>query len=352
MNRRRFLANVAASAFVMGCPAFGVRAGERFDLAALKPLWAKRLEQVAAGGQIPIIDIESSCNPNKLDIDAFIKVMDSQGIALSALSADLPKGDWEKGKRWSGLSHKLMDRAASHFIPTSNGGVDPAWTRDPGGFLDNTIRHAQDDGYPLLGEFEFRHYPSPRQVKRGEFDRDVSIPIDGPEGERLFRFSSETGLPFQIHYEVEEALLAPLETMLDKYPKAKVIWCHLAQIRYGERVQSYNPDYVARLLGRFPNLYFDLAFGTYDSFYSPSAQRHARIWSGQGKLDPAWADLIVRNPWRFLSALDLGGDRIDSFVEWAEKHREFLNALPDAETRRIVAHGSAWNLLFQEKRVF
>jgi hypothetical protein len=57
-------------------------------------------------------------------------------------------------------------------------------------------------------------------------ERDVNIPIDGPTGHRLFRMSERTGLPFQIHYEVEDELLAPLEQMLGQYPKAKVIWWH------------------------------------------------------------------------------------------------------------------------------
>jgi hypothetical protein len=37
------------------------------------------------------------------------------------------------------------------------------------------------DGYPLLGKFEFRHYPSPRQLKRGELFRDVVVPIMSPQ---------------------------------------------------------------------------------------------------------------------------------------------------------------------------
>lgn len=42
-------------------------------------------------------------------------------------------------------------------------------------FVKETIAKDTKDNYPLLGEFEFRHYPSPRQVKCNELYRDVRI---------------------------------------------------------------------------------------------------------------------------------------------------------------------------------
>ena len=56
-----------------------------------------------------------------------------------------------------------------------------------------------------MGEFEFRHYPSPGQIG-GNTNRDVDIPIDSPLGHRLFAFAEKTGVPFQIHYEIEDGL--------------------------------------------------------------------------------------------------------------------------------------------------
>ena len=159
--------------------------------------------------------------------------------------------------------------------------------------------------------------------------------------------SEKTGLAFQIHYEIEDELLPPLESMLEKYPKAKVIWCHLAQIRYIERASRYNPAYVESLIKRFPNLYFDTAFGDADSIYPLSGQHHARVWARDGSLKPEWRDLIVAHSERFLSALDLGGDRMYQIVEYDRKHRIFLKQLPES-ARHQVAYGSAWTLLFGE----
>jgi hypothetical protein len=179
-------------------------------------------------------------------------------------------------------------------------------------------------------------------------DRDVHVPIDGPIGHRVFDLSEKTGMPFQIHYEIEDELLAPLEKMLEQYPKAKVIWCHLAQIRYIERATRYTAVYVDALIKRFPNLYFDTAFGDATSVYPLSNQRHARVWAAIGGLKSEWRELIVAYPKRFLSALDLGQDRLDRIAEYDQKHRNFLKRLP-IETQHQVAYRSAWSLLFGEE---
>ena len=136
--------------------------------------------------------------------------------------------------------------------------------------------------------------------------------------------------------------------MLQQYSKAKVIWCHLAQVRYIERASRYTPAYVDSLIRRFPNLYFDTAFGDANSIYPLSNQRHARVWSNDGALLPAWRDLIAACPSRFLSALDLGGDRIERIVEYDQNHRNFLKRLP-AQVQHQVAYRNAWSLLFGEE---
>ena len=151
----------------------------------------------------------------------------------------------------------------------------------------------------------------------------------------------------QIHYEIEDGLLAPLKSILTQYPKATVIWCHLAQIRYIERASCYTPEYVESLIRRFPNLHFDTAFGNAASVYPPSNQRHARIWATSGRLKSSWRDLIVAHPKRFLSALDLGQDRLGKISHYDHQHRHFLKQLP-ADARHQVAYRSAWSLLFGE----
>ncbi|MBI2224307.1 MAG: amidohydrolase, partial [Betaproteobacteria bacterium] len=147
---------------------------------------------------------------------------------------------------------------------------------------------------------------------------------------------------------IEDALLPPLEKMLAQYPKAKVIWCHLAQVSYIERAPSYSPAYVEGLIGKFPNLYFDTAFGGSNSVYPLSGQRHARVWADNGGLRKDWLDLLVAYPQRFLAALDLGGDRMHRIREWDLNLRTFLRQLP-RDTQQQIAYRSAWKLLFGDE---
>jgi predicted TIM-barrel fold metal-dependent hydrolase len=320
------------------------------DLSRLKAGYARRLKKMLAAGELPYIDIESSCNSTQVDIDFMAKYMDRLNIGLMALSADIGKGQFEKGVRYDNLSERLIASYPDRFIAVGNGGQPPALVEAPGEFMDAQEAAARSGRIALLGEYEFRHYPSPRQVKRGEMARDVVVPIDGPTGHRVFGLSERTGLAFQIHYEIEDQLLPPLEKMLQQYPKAKVIWCHLAQVRYIERASRYTPAYVDSLVRSFPNLYFDTAFGDSRSVYPLSNQRHARVWADDGSLRPDWRDLLVANAKRFLSALDLGGDRLNRIAEYDRNHRNFLSRLP-VETQHQVAYRSAWSLLFGEEFV-
>lgn len=348
LGRREALAlglGLAAASFIP----LGVQAQTftPFDLNKLKDGYLRRLAAMRKTGIVPVIDIESSYDPTKIDVAAFAKSMDRAGIAQMALSADQPGHRVNAGETWSHHSFELMRAYPEYFIPTGNGGNHPAWTRNADRFLDDNERFVVEHGYALMGEFEFRHYPSPRQIERNELFRDVNIAIDSPHGHRLFAFAEKTGIPFQIHYEIEDALQAPLEAMLTQYPKAKVIWCHLAQIRFAARAQSYGVAYVRNLLAKHPNLYIDVAFGGPNSVYQPSKERHARVWDSSGDIKREWRDLIVEQPYRFLAALDIGGDRMERVEEWMRTLRKFLDGLP-GPTRAIVAHGSAWKLLFGE----
>ena len=347
ITRRRFIKTLC-NVLLLACFPGGGRAGPGIDIAELKAGYAQRLKSIMAHGTLPYIDTESSCNSSKVDIESIAQHIQRLNIGLMALSADIGKGRFAKGVRFDRLSERLISRYPDRFLPVGNGGRPPFLTERSEAFFDAQNAAALDRRIVLFGEYEFRHYPSPRQDRRGELGRDVKIPIDGPVGHRLFRMSEKTNLPFQIHYEVENELLAPLESMLARYPGARVIWCHLAQVRYIERATLYTPAYLDRLIRRFPNLYFDTAFGDATSVYPPSGQRHARVWAASGGLKSEWRDLIVAHSSRFLSALDLGQDRLDKIGEHDKRHRNFLKQLPE-DTRHQVAYRTAWRLLFGEE---
>ncbi|NCA18017.1 MAG: amidohydrolase, partial [Betaproteobacteria bacterium] len=311
-------------------------AQEASSLSQLKSGYAARIKRLLSSGALPYIDIESSCNPNKIEIDSLARKIDELQIGLMAMSADPTGRQFSEGVRYDSLNERLISKYPDRFIPVGNGGQPPFLTQAPDEVLAAHVAVAQREPLLLLGEYEVRHYPSPRQVKRGEMDRDVDLPIDGPTGHKIFALSERLGIPFQLHYEVEDALLPPLERMLAQYPRSKVIWCHVGQVRYAERTTAYNPSYVEGLIKRFPHLFFDTAFGDANSTYPISRQRHSRVWASLDALRDDWLDLFVSHPERFLSALDLGGDRMDQIDEYDRKHRDFLARLPQRTQHQIA----------------
>lgn len=346
-NRRRFLKLLGLAPAVFAAAA-RAQSGGAPDFAALKAGYARRLKDILAKGGLPYIDIESSCNPGRVDIRSLARSLDELQIGLMALSSDLGSNQFAKRVAFDGLQQRLLAEFPDRFIPVGNGGQPPWLSEDADTFLAAQEQAALAKQILLFGEYEFRHYPSPRQVQRGDAGRDVAIALDGPAGQRLFRMGEATGLPFQLHYEVEDRLLTVLEQMLERHPKARVIWCHVGQVRYAERASRYSAAYVDGLLRRFPNLHLDTAFGDHQSVYPVSGQRHARIWTASGELQPDWLELITAHPGRFLSALDLGQDRLHRIVEYDQKHRQFLSKLPEP-VRAAVAYRNGWRLLFGEE---
>ena len=310
----------------------------QFNFFRLKQGYINRIQSFKKSGILPIIDIESSFDPANFNAGSFMRAMDQAGIAQTCLSADPPRS-WSL---WSNASNRLAQQFPEYFIPTGNGG-NYLWSINPGRFLDSNENNIVEQKIPLMGEFEFRHYPSPAAWQRGDSFRDVNIPIDGPLGHRLFSFSQKSGIPFQIHLEIEDEFLPPLERMLSQYPGAKVIWCHFAQIRFLARSTIYSPEYLSQLLDRHSNLYIDTAFGGQRSIYPGSGEPHARYWANQD----SWNALITSKPYRFLAALDFAFDRIDRVEERAQRLRGFLQRLP-TQTAEIVAYKAAWKLLFNE----
>ena len=67
-----------------------------FDLVGLKTKWQSRIVSIKTAGIVPIIDIESSFNPGKMDAREFAKQMDENGVALVAFSPEVDKGEYRK----------------------------------------------------------------------------------------------------------------------------------------------------------------------------------------------------------------------------------------------------------------
>jgi predicted TIM-barrel fold metal-dependent hydrolase len=185
-------------------------------------------------------------------------------------------------------------------------------------------------------------------------DRDVTVPIDSRPVHKLFRLAVETGIAFQIHYEIEDVLLPPLEAMLSRYPEAKVIWCHLGQVRYRERASHYSSEYVRGLIARFPNLYFDLGLPGPPHVHPASEQRdqmiyvHNALLPWGGYLDPVWQKLLEEFPERFIAATDSGPEDYHGFPNKIMRLRSLVLDQLSERARHLIAYQNAWRLLTGE----
>ena len=340
MHRRVFL--LSAARFTGGLSALklpGMALAQEQRLLARPEAvaaWRRRIKSILDRGRLPIIDMEATYIEGVTNVSRMIDYMNEFDIAQIAFApANAPT---------SKPSLELHRKYPEYFIPTTNSGEFPRWWRDPAAYLAGVREDLKTGDYALMGEHEFRHYPSPEQVAARNTGRDISIVIAGPAGQALFSLSEEFGVAFQIHYEIEDRLLVALEGMLERYPKAKVIWCHLGMIRYPDRAQRYSPQYVGSLIERFPGLHFDLAVPDPANIYGPSGARDSTLYSA-GRLADGWKALMEQHPDRFVSASDYRPPVEANYPEQMGRQRRLILEALSEPARHAVAYGNAWRLI-------
>ena len=92
MTTRRSLIKAFCTLPFIACLPRPGHAQNIVDFSKLKGGYAQRLKKILAAGELPYIDIESSCNSTTLDMDSIASSMDRLNIGLMALSADIGKG--------------------------------------------------------------------------------------------------------------------------------------------------------------------------------------------------------------------------------------------------------------------
>ncbi|NQV82691.1 MAG: amidohydrolase family protein [Rhodospirillales bacterium] len=357
----RLLGYVLAALFVVGV--FPAPAAEpvtiNYSRPQLEQKWHARIQSFLDRGVIPIIDLESSLKRGNGEdyLEDALPVMDELGVALIAFDgyqAPKNKNKPQEGYRWGYYIHEIVNAHPDRFILATNGGTNKNWTKGKDSFVSQTEDHVQSGQYPIMGEFDFRHYMSSSQCKNLRTDRNTDIALDGDNGRRIFELSSETGVPFVIHHEPEDHALDALEKMLKAFPKVKVIVAHFGQIRHPDKETRFGPDLVHRLLKAYPNLYYDLSTGYPGRYYKcqGSETLDTVIWQRDGggqksTLDPAYKAILTEFPGRFVAGTDYGGGR-SPLPEYLRKKvanlRLIMRDLPDG-AKHDIGYRNAWKLL-------
>ncbi|MBI3574131.1 MAG: amidohydrolase family protein [Gammaproteobacteria bacterium] len=325
---------------------------------AVEKLWRGRVQSFLDRGVTPLVDLESSLPRREGEnyLSAAMDEMDRLGVALIAFDGyQAPKtGDDEGGGyRWGYYIHEIVNAHPDRFILATNGGTNPNWLKQGDDFIAQVEKHVRGGRYPIMGEFDFRHYLSSHQCRAGRADRDNDIPLNGPNGHRLFRLSQEIGVAFVIHLEPEDAPLAALEEMLRVYPKAKVIVAHFGQIRHPEKEKQFGPALVRRLLTTYPNLHYDISTGHPGRRYACNANvLDTALWQSSGMsqtdtLRSEYKAILSEFSTRFVVGTDYGGGRppLPEFLRQRVANiRLILRDLPEP-AKHDIGYRNAWRLL-------
>lgn len=190
------------------------------------------------------------------------------------------------------------------------------WYRDDG-MLDR-VREALDSGrYHGIGEIHMI----------GGFVPDWRSPMIGG----LFELAAEYDVPVLVHTEFSRADYTL--GFCQAHPATRFLWAHAGSM--------LAPSEVERVLDGCPNVQTEL------SARDPWRHQRNRISDASGRLRPAWRELILRHPERFMVGSDpvwpverlnpwdepdTGWQELPRFLDF---HRGWLQTLPESAARAI-----------------
>ena len=330
MKWKLFSLSVLLCAFF--CCSVFASASENPDRMRMKEVFEERIRGMEGFGKLPIIDVEFHWG-QKTELKALTEKMDQNKIALTWLGPNENMGD----------EYSLManQQYPSYFVPTTIHGDGPLWHGKKMELLDKLEKDVQTGQYFAMGEFEARHYPSDTN------NRNVYLPLTSESFHRIFKLSQDYGIPFMIHHEAENTLLAEMETMLQQYPNARVIWNHVGRNRnYIGWSRWMGTRTVREFLEKYPNLNFDLVQSPPES--APMGYRQDILYDIKGgvvSLNPEWRKLFIDFPDRFVLGSDVNGGRWGEYETVFDRFRQFvLNVLP-REVAEKIAYKNAWRLM-------
>jgi predicted TIM-barrel fold metal-dependent hydrolase len=172
-------------------------------------------------------------------------------------------------------------------------------------------------------------YRGAGEVHVHQASRKIRRAIDAPPFRALLEVCAGHGMPFVIHDELTNGLVAELEGALAQNRKALIVLAHGG---------SAEPGVLAGLLARHENLHVDLS--------GMHFQRTPALATEAGPLGAGWRGLLTERADRFLAGIDLWAPALfappmlDRLMSWT---RRVLGELPPAAAERI-AHSNAVRL--------
>ena len=309
------------------------------DAAALKRneqirIFEKRIRELIGKGILPIIDVEFHYG-RRIEIKNLIKKMDENGVALVWLA---PSGDSLGSEESLRLNELFPDR----IVPTTVSGDGKLWHSSDWWFLKKLTTDVRSGRFFAMGEFEGRHYHAGPSTSP-----DAHMAVDSKAMKVVFGLSEEKNIPFLLHHEAEDKLLPELELMLGRYPRAKVIWCHVGWNRNPNTWKKFRTTDGAReFLSKYSNLYFD--FLQLQSEPGPRAIMYDVDPQGSFSLNREWKKLVEEFPDRFMLSSDINASIFGKYDETIARNRKVLLKEVKKDVAERIAYKNAWKLMTGE----
>jgi hypothetical protein len=257
-------------------------------------LWALSTVLAAAQDQRPIVDAHIHYSHDTWDVvppPEAIKVLRQAGLKKAFVSSSSDDGT------------QMLHKAAPDLIvpvlrPYRRRGEIGTWVRDPS-IVPHVEARLKANTYAGIGEFHV-------------FGADADTPVM----RRLVELAKERKIFLHAHSDADA-----VERIFRQDKDARVLWAHSG---------FTDPDSVRAMLAKHKWLWADLAWR---NDYAP-----------YGRLEPAWKQLILDFPDRFMVGTDTPSpERWYSVVEHAQFSRKWIAELP-AEVADNVAYRNAERL--------
>ncbi len=247
-------------------------------------------------GVLPLIDAHNHIIPG-LAVENIISLMDQAGVRKVVLMAnripDPPPIGWEDNLVLQ--AYEKYPQRIIPFLTTVRGGrgifTDSAFVA----YAESQLKAGKFKG---LGEFMIRHYGISGSA--AEAAPDLKIPADSPWVQEMMRLGAKYNVPLLIHMETTPDTLAALDRALLANPNTKVIWAHQTPLKMGggpepQYARQGDPNQLATLLDKHPNLFADIAVGYETLFFEPRDRQ----------LPESWRNLYEKYNGRFVIGMDM-----------------------------------------------
>ncbi len=258
----------------------------------------------ADGEPLPVFDTHMHYSRNSWDAvppETALGRMQRAGVVGALVSSTPDEG--------TSRLHAAAPGRIVPFLRPYRGAVSMTnWTADPELFSYIETRLAKG-GHRGIGEV---HLP------------DMPRAADAPAVRRLAAFAAERGLVLHLHTGAD-----PIRALLRAVPDLVILWAHAG---FDTPAQE-----VGAMLDRHPRLLAELSF------------RAEEIGSGEG-LDPAWREVLLRHPDRFMVGTDTYiADRWAEYEALVEAHRVWLRQLP-RNIAEAIAYANAERVFGSTRR--